>query len=452
MRHLILALTAMASAGTAAAQKPAIRQAQSVGQPAESPNATSPTPGSATAIDYSLPSSSVKVVVGFTLVSCTGPFAAKADVTFVPVVGPSPYAEHRFRLDGRDLSSFWKNKKITIETFSNGTIKSLNGGLSDQTGSIISSVIKLVAGFVALDGEQSVGLAGQCNQATVSAISRAAALGSRIGALRSQLSSLPPSQIEAARLTIDALAGEVARLQTADLRIELTRELVLDRGITGGTLRWRRSDFAKWLLDQGATPQSDPLVSDLAIGLCINPETPGRAPATCDREAVDAADILAKGAGKAPAAVICPDDADCRTTIVLREPRRAMITAISLASGIAGKPKGASIKTADLTISQWGDLGFLPLRVGFGKSVNFAMGFDENGHKVSQTWDATARGTTLLGAASSITDAAVGAYRTIDGERLAEQKAEVDRLNTLKAYNQAKHCEAVLAAGGFTCP
>lgn len=452
MRHLLLALSAIASASTTAAQTPATRQTQPVVPPAGTPSTTSPTPASATAIGYSLPSSSVKVVVGFTLVSCTGRFAAKADVTFVPVVGPSPYAQHRFRLDGRDLSSFWKNRKITLETFPNGTIKSLNGALSDQTGSIISSVIKLVTGFVASDGEQAVGLAGQCNQATLSAMSRVAALGSRIGTLRTQLSGLPPSQIEAAKLTIDTLAEEAARLQTADLRIEFPSELVLEREITGGTLRWRRSDFAKWLINAPSSSQAEAPVRDLAIGLCIAPETPGRAPPTCDGKAVDAADILARSAGKAPPAVACPEDPDCRTTIVLREPRRATITAISLAGGLAGKPKDASIKTADLTISQWGDLSFLPLRVGFGKSVNFAMGFDENGHKVSQTWDATARGTSLLGAASSITDAAVGAYRTIDGEHLAEQKAEVDRLNTLKAYNQAKHCEAVLAAGGFTCP
>lgn len=463
MRQLKSALMMIAASGAVATQAHAQAQAPkrpqtpartpSAGPPeAQTPATAQPAIGSATAIGYSLPSSSVKVVVGLTLVRCAGSFAAQTDVTFVPIVSPSPHAEHRFSLDGRDLASFWKNKKIAIETFPNGTIKSLNGGLSDQTGSIISSIVRLAAGFVALDGEQAIRLADRCAPSTMSAVMRASSLTDRVTGLRAKLASLPPGEVVATKATIDVLAAEIARLRTNELRLELSSELVLDRGITGGTLRWRRNDFAKWLLNDADAARTNAPVADLAIGLCVAPEMPGAATPRCDGDAVDAADLAARDAPKRVDPVSCANDEGCRTTIVMREPRRATITAISRAGGLAGKPSGSSLGTADLTISQLGEISYLPLRIGFGKSVSFAMGFDENGHKVSQTWDATERGTTLLGAASSITDAAVGAFRAIDGKRVAEQKAEIDRLNTLKAYNQAKYCEAVFAAGGFTCP
>lgn len=463
MRQLKSALMMIAASGAAATQ--AYAQAKSAPRPrapaqtqaaglsrTASPGSPRLAISSATAIGYSLPSSSVKVVVGLTLVRCAGSFAAQTDVTFVPIVSPSPHAEHRFSLDGRDLASFWKNRKIAIETFPNGTIKSLNGGLSDQTGSIISSIVRLAAGFVALDGEQAIRLADQCAPSTMSAVTRASSLTDRVTGLRAKLASLPPGEVVATKATIDVLAAEIARLRTNELRLELSSELVLDRGIRGATLRWRRNDFAKWLPADADAARINAPVADLAIGLCVAAEVPGATTPTCDGAAVDAADLAVRDEPNAPDPVSCPDDEGCRTTIVMREPRRATITAISRASGLAGRPSGSSLGTADLMVSQFGGISYLPLRIGFGKSVNFAMGFDENGHKVSQTWDATARGTTLLGAASSMADAAVGAYRAIDGERVAEQKAEIDRLNTLKAYNQAKYCEAVFAAGGFTCP
>jgi hypothetical protein len=408
-------------------------------------------PASSTTISYSLPSSSVKVAVGFTLTKCVGGFEARPDVSFVPTVGPNPHAEHRFSLDGRNLSSFWKNKKIAIQTYPSGSIKSLNGALADQTGSIISSVIKLVGSVLALEGQQPIGLAGRCNDATRAAIARSEALTARIKTLRAQYATTPPAQLAAVEAAVNALAAEAGRLQTGELRVDLNREFVLEPNVTGGTLLWNRNDFAKWLLEDAALAKSNPPVSDLIVGVCIASEVPGRAAPMCDRTITDQADVRAAEL-QTMAPVVCPDDATCATTIVLREPRRASITAVSLSPGFAGKPVGATLKRGDLVISQWGELSYLPLRVGFGKSVSFAMGFDENGHKVSQTWDATARGTTLLGGASSITDAAIGAYKAINGERVAEQKAEVDRLNTLKAYNQARFCAAVIEAGGFTCP
>lgn len=69
------------------------------------------------------------------------------------------------------------------------------------------------------------------------------------------------------------------------------------------------------------------------------------------------------------------------------------VKVISLSGGIEGKSAGSKLAEAEVMASQWGDIGFVPLRAGFGENVSFQMGFDENGHKVSETWDATARGT-----------------------------------------------------------
>lgn len=446
MRGLIYLASALAVAGPAAGQKPAPVQ-----PPAAQPP-TADTPVSATAISYSLPSSSVKVAVSLTLTKCVDGFEAKPEITFVPAVGPNPYPEHRFTLDGRNLSSFWKNKKIAIETYPSGSLKSLNGALADQTGSIISSVVKLVGTIVALEGDQPIALANHCNAATLSALSRVQSLTARIGALRTQYGTTPPAQLAATEAAVNALAAEVARLQTGELHVDLSREFVLEPNVTGGTLLWRRDDFAKWLAADVAATGTNPPVSDLIAGVCIAPQVDGRAAPTCDKAITDAADVRTSAPPAMTPRVPCPGDDLCATTIVLREPRRATITVVSLVGGFAGKDPGATLKRGDLVISQWGTISYLPLKIGFGKSVNFAMAFDENGHKVSQTWDSTARGTGLLGGASAIADATIGAYRAIDGQRVAEQKAEVDRLNTMKAYNQARFCAAVIEAGGFTCP
>lgn len=409
-------------------------------------------PPSPATIAYSLPSSSVKVAVGLTLRQCRQSFEAKPELTFAPIVSPNPHQAHRLSLDGRNLSSFWKNKKLSLETYPSGSIKSLNGAIADQSGSIISSIIKLAGNVLALD--QAVGrtsLTGQCKPEVLAALDRVDQLEKRIKTLQASLATVPAAQIASTKEAITALAAEVGRLRNEDLHLELSRELVLDPKVTGGTLQWKRSDFAKWLKDPTDGSTSSSIVNDVTIGLCIKKDLGGKGSELCERTDVEAADKSAATV-KAPAQISCPDDPSCATTIVLREPVKAKIVAINLSGTPLGKPAGTVLKKGDLFISQWGELSYLPLRVGFAKSLSFQMGFDENGRKVSQTWDATARGSTLLGAATAVSDATLSAYKTIDGATVAEQKAEVERLNTLKAYNQARYCRAVIEAGGYTCP
>jgi hypothetical protein len=454
MRYCRLALTCVATLGLAAS-------ASAKESPA--PPAAALSPDAAllpTTIGYTLPSTTLAVSIDLTLKNCArGRFEVTPDIKISSTAGPEPHPEYRFRLDAADLQSFTRDKSLGVELYPNGALKSVNGGVTDQTGSIITSILKAIISIAAVaDAPKDADVAGTCNGAVTAALGRIDAYGLRIKALREKLDSPDVEVMRKARDQIDILAAEIARLRTTLLHITIpAREIVPQKGLAAYRLNITRGAIAAWLIDPRAPSDNDAIVRELDLGVCLASEAGLQGDVqSCDKEvvtdAINTARSHAGSSGLMPIeALACPDGAECRRTIVLREPVPTRVSVIAEGAGYGVKPNKA-LAQAKLSISQWGSLSYIPLKVGFGKSVTFALGFDENGRKISQSWAYKARGSGIAGAASGIADAGATLYGSLDGRQLAADKAEVDRLTTLKNLNQLRACREYLDAGGFKCP
>lgn len=109
------------------------------------------------------------------------------------------------------------------------------------------------------------------------------------------------------------------------------------------------------------------------------------------------------------------------------------------------------IAAQDVSISQWGSVSELPLETGFGGNFSMSAGYTEFGRQTSFSWKSDARGEAIMGALSSMVDAASAARSALTTD-LEGDKAEIDRLQTAKTLNELEYCRQVIEAGGFTCP
>lgn len=426
---------------------------------------------SAASIQYQLPITSAKVSVDLTLQDCTSGPVAAAKVTISAVANPNPAEEQRFRLYGANLASFNKNRQVAIELHPNGAIKSINGGVSDRTGALITNVLKTAASFVGFGTDDGTGkqLSGACNTATNEALTAVTSLKGRISGLRSGLSEAAPADAEATRLAIDALAAEIARLRGPDgpLNLKLEREIEFRKGrvsngsdeaitaTTGGQIQWAPAELSKWLT---LPPKAAPTTL-FSMGYCVSKAT--------DYYKKDAVKCLA---GKAAAGQRVEDAANgagdvqkascydtnpklsCKETIVFREPVPAVLVIISTSpTSLAQAATDKKMAAQDISISQWGDLDELALQVGLGDNFAMSAGFDEFGRRSSFSWKSDARGEALTGALSSVVDAAGALNRSFNTD-LETQQAEITRLETQQKLNKLAFCREVIEAGGFTCP
>lgn len=110
-------------------------------------------------ITYRLPDTAVQINVGLTLVGCA-PIKARAEVALAPAITPG--TEH-FRLDGAKLASLTKKRELDVSLYPNGSIKSVNGTVSDRTGAILVSAIK-IAGTIALAAAPPTGTSKQLHR------------------------------------------------------------------------------------------------------------------------------------------------------------------------------------------------------------------------------------------------------------------------------------------------
>lgn len=423
----------------------------------------------ASKIDYTLPAMSVTVTVEMTLKSCKAAPEVEPSVTITPAIGPESYDEYHFIVDAAYLQSFTRDKNLSIETFPNGTIKSVGGGATDQSMSILTSAIKLAVSLVAVAGPaQHLSMAGlgACNKDTTDALDAVTKLTSKIDDQRKVFVTGAPDAVARAQAAITVYASEIARLKTGALHLALPAvTMVLDDGRTGQHVEVTRAMLTKWLLP-GAAGSETNKVDSLELGIC----------------ALKASDVLKAGAPTCTGAMIdasiaslkqklrtdrntgqlidrvpveqpnCDGGPACPQTLVFREPVNAVVVVAPEGDGYGTEKIGAVLARLDLPVSQWGKLSYVPIKAGWGKSVTFGITLDTSGHRLSQNWSYKARGTGILGGAAGVADVATSLYKTVDGKTLADQKAEVDALTTQKNLNQLRFCKAVIDAGGFTCP
>ena len=441
----------------------------------------------AASVEYQLPVTTAKVSADLVLQSCdANKPVATPKITVLPVSNPNSNSTQRYQLFGADLSSFTKNRQLAVELYPNSALKSVNGGVADRTGAIITNVLKTGAGIVGLVGGPSPPppppITGECNTATKEALAQVKALQGQIKLLRTKLPSATPPEAEELRLAVDALAAEVARLRTGQLHLTLEREISFRKGHSarsqqfealqaslqpdslaaamrnsqGGVIRWKSNELAKWL----EVPQGEHAVEFFAVGYCVglSPQHSQVPAPTCLADTAEGHGITETTLAdlKVPDFIEVPQcysqtPRPCSKTLVMREPANATMVIVSLSDHLKDAPPDHRLASQELQISQWGSINELPLSTGLGGNFTFAAGFNEFGRKTSFTWKSDARGEALTSAAAGIVDAA-GTFRKAFTTDLEEQQAEILELETQKKLNALRFCREVIEAGGFTCP
>jgi len=127
---------------------------------------------------------------------------------------------------------------------------------------------------------------------------------------------------------------------------------------------------------------------------------------------------------------------------------------MSTAADSGGSP-GRSLGAAELLVSQWGSLSYLPLQVGLGQKKSVAASLGLFGERTSMMWGHNASGEGVVSSLTSISDAQT-AYKTKDDASDPDSPVfitnELARLQARKAYNELKQCQEIIDSGGFVCP
>ena len=120
-------------------------------------------------------------------------------------------------------------------------------------------------------------------------------------------------------------------------------------------------------------------------------------------------------------------------------------------SGTAFQTKTGPVETFYAT--QIESPATLCLDVGFGENRTVALKFDSFGRTTSFGWNSEATGEEISGAVAGYASSLTGIAASLGGpSKLDDQKQEIDQLNTQLTLNQLRKCEAIIDAGGFTCP
>lgn len=405
-------------------------------------------------MEYNLPITTARVSMDLVLVSCSadGP-RARPTVTVQPIANANRAEHERFRLYSTALSSWTRNRQVGLDTHPNGALRSVNGGVSDRTGAIVTNVLKTALGALPFFDAQNTTRASACNDITMQALRQVAALETRIAALRAGLPTATAADAATIREAIDGLAAEAARLRTDQLLITLTKEIEINANNSAGVqndIAWTYGELARWLAPGDPAERE---VSNFRLFYCLQPAS-NEASGTCPANPA----LPAARTGEGERADCLPD---CRTTIVLREPVNATMVVIANTDEFVrlvpghqpvSIPRRTRLQRTMVPVAQWGRLSYIPLRAGFGESFTFALGLDEFGRRNSFTWKSDARGEGITGGVASIVGAGASLDAGIRGRDLAEQQAEITQLQTQQNLNRLRFCREVIEAGGFTCP
>jgi hypothetical protein len=241
-----------------------------------------------------------------------------------------------------------------------------------------------------------------------------------------------------------ALAGidaEIGRLATSDaLHFELPAKPV-SFSANGGFLSWDLDDLPAAAL----TPTT---AKPFGVGYCIEAQTEPDPEAKCDLAMVRAGEARSIPIPSAPDG--CGADKACTRTIVMREPKRALLTIV--AEGAAfGSKQGKRLKAVGLPVTQWGEYTLLSTSVGLAESRTVGFSLDEFGGKTTFAWKSDARAESITGGLGSALEPGAALAGKIRDRELAEDKAELDRLETDQKLRNARACKAILDEGG-KCP
>jgi hypothetical protein len=380
-------------------------------------------PLSAAGIEYRMPRTDVIATLQLKLVKCA-PLELDADLGILAKAG---VREGSWYLQGEKLASSRIKRELKLTLGDDRVLMGVNSANADQTPAIVGNVVKvLLAAGAALATPLS------CQGDAQAAVARVSVLKKQMLKLRTKLSEsaadTPTAQDLKFARELNTLSREYAALQEGLLRVDLSETLVLDDEVKSATPRpvtFKTEQLKKWF---GAVDAKE---FDTYLGLTWSAKAVTAAP----KDALNGKPSWTRRAR------------DCGLSLSVPQTR---VVRVDLKSNI---PTFVELKAkADLAISQWNDPAQLCLDVGFGESRSVSLAFDKFGQTKELSWATEARAANVAGALAGIAPDAVALRTALQGpSALADQKAEIDELETQQKLNKLRACRAILDAGGFNC-
>ena len=155
-----------------------------------------------------------------------------------------------------------EKRSLTVELYDTGTLKSINTSAADQSGTVITNVVKTIASFAGVPC--LFGCAPSivepppliCNMETMLALYQVKALDEAISSYKDYLIEADPDdlaagQAETLKTTVDYLIAQKASLVEKDLTIKVSKPIDLVEGAADIPIRFTLSDLGKWLSEEG---------------------------------------------------------------------------------------------------------------------------------------------------------------------------------------------------------
>ena len=392
---------------------------------------------SAATYEYAIPDTSAKVALQVSITECSpsAQFKIEPQVTVAAVRGP-----HQYRLVGGDLSGWWTSHDLALASYETGALKTVNSSDADKTFAVVTNVIKGVASALAIAGAPSAsGL--PCSAQATAAIAALKKLKDRRTVLAADLQAATSAQATELATALAGIDTEIGRIATSDaLRFELPAKPVAF-STKGGSISWDLNDIPATAL----VPTS---AKEFRVDYCIEEQKEPDPEAKCDLAMANqgaATKVLIADAPKD-----CEGDQGCTRTIVMREPKRALLTLVAQGAAFGSK-QGKRLKAVSLPVAQWGEYTLLSTSVGLAESRTVGFSLDEYGGKTSFAWKSDARAESITGGVASALEPGATLAGKIRDSDLTDQKAELDRLETDQKLRKARACKAILDAGG-ACP
>lgn len=419
-------------------------------------------PGTAAAISYTMPKTTVKTSVAIDILTCTPEVVSDSLFTVNAEAGSQ---NQPYELSGSLLYGGMAKRNLTITTFENGVISGVNSTSTDQSSVALGSVIKIVGSALPFFGTEggrkavtlrcrpeileiakSVKVLKQLNIADQKSIlTQEATAADGIQQLRDnptkQNAKSPSTDIANLQKNIDARALKIASLKTS-LHAVLNADIKLeDKQLrTGGyQVSWDIKEIKKYFdvdyVGPGAAPPQDQRDSDILrfFETTATISEASALPATLDNTSKQLA--------------------ECKQSILI--PNAKPISLGLTATGKLFSPiVGAPPKTSSQIIyaAQLSEPTTLCLSTRFGESRTVNLKFDKFGRTSEFTWNAESKVANSLSAVAGYSTDTTASVKAFRGADLAKDKIELDELTTKRALQKAKICDAVIEAGGTTCP
>lgn len=419
-------------------------------------------PGTSVQIEYRMPRTDARVSMALDVTQCESSqdvddLEATATLKVEVVAGAD---EKLYRVEGKRLASAVIKRGLTISRDpESGVITGINASASDQRSVILANVVGLAAKAVAFaaNARGPRGYRLVCTDATK-------AVANEIRSLREDIAKQRKAMATAVNIKplTDAMIADAARI--AVLREQLHRDVVGRIGIpsnlyslaatapadfpqAGEVLKSEDVKFDWMPLKSfvtsvpfgGAAAQADPM--DPAPGA----DADFRVAVSFRRPPETAVDGLAwtKEQTKEPTA--------CSLWVKVPAPLPLNLVVDPVGPLYGDAPPDRRATVQPVVASQLREPGTVCLSAGFGENRTVGLKFDKFGGTTEMAWASDARAANIASSLGGISGDAFGIASTISGRKLADEKAELDQLNTSQALRKARACQELLDAGATKC-